>query len=225
LETGGRLLNLAFDLARRHRQPEVELMALHGRGYILFREGRWNEALRVVQSGLRLAGKLRRSDFQRILKVLEAGVLFDGLHRIEEARQLYQEVLDDAREAGAKPHMVSGLMGLSRVERDSGNLDEALRILQQAVSIAEATQDRSIIPTTYAAMAYLLRCMGRMEEARTLSRRAVTLNREVGPSPTSFQVFEAWETLRSPIPRPTRSALAPNGVKTPLVHRPASQDH
>lgn len=222
LEMGGRFLESAEQLARRHRQPEIRLMALHGLAYLRAERGDLEGSARAVREGIRLARSLGRRDFLRILRACECRLLA-ARGELGLAYQGYQEIVRDSREAGALPHLASGLLGMSFVLRLKGDSGKATTFAREAVTAAEGAQDRSIIAHAYGALADLLRRENKLHEARQLAKRARALASEIGPSPSSNQVDESWELLQSLPVRPTAGHVRAAGGRllTPPARRNA----
>lgn len=193
---GDRLLAEAEQLALRHRQPEIRLMALHARAYAAFELKELDRSLEITRRGIALADRIGRADISRMMRVGLARSL-SSQGREHEALEVYRSVLTEAEKVGATPQVVSALIGMARQTAIEGRTAEAERYQRRAVAEAERTQDRSIMAHALGALAHRLQERGAFVEAEPLARRAMALAREVGPSPSSEAVREVWERAKA----------------------------
>jgi tetratricopeptide (TPR) repeat protein len=183
-ELGGSCLGEADRLARLHRQPEVRLMALHGLAFIALRKGDHRRALALAEEGLTLAEDRHRADFGRILRlVMSASKYLAG--QFVEARQLSEQVLEEARATGDRTRVATALLNLAREAQRVKDPTKAIGLAREAAQVAESAQDRSLTAMCYAMLANSLKSAGRTTEARAVSKRASRIGREAGPSPSS----------------------------------------
>ena len=229
-DLGKQHLQAAERLARKHRMPEQRLQALHGLCFIAVEREQFREGAQLATLGMTLAERSGNSNLFWRMRFSRATAWSHDGHQ-KEAHAEYRAMLEEANRSGAKVNAVSALIGIALEAGRNGDLKEAVRCCQEAVRVAEACQDRSIVARAYGVLGEWLRRSGRTEEARRITQRARSISREVGPSPSTIPVEEAWELShgggrrRGPLERtrPRVGSNAPRGAPqakaTPLSDR------
>ncbi|GAA0526420.1 hypothetical protein GCM10011581_13240 [Saccharopolyspora subtropica] len=150
----------------------------------------------------------------------------------EEARDLHEKLLAEARKRGECRHTVWALEGLAQLDRNSGDLDSAWRRFAEAAELAEGGGDERGLAWALRGMADVLSLRGEPDEALCLLSRgeqicrrmdlssALAYNRKMrgnvlfracwyGEAARTYR--EAWDMFRS-INEPRGAALARLGL-------------
>lgn len=99
------------------------------------------------------------------------------------ARQAFQQALEASRLSQDEAGKLVALKGLGQVERDAGNIQEALHYLQDATHLARRHAGKNLLAHTIRHYADACRAAGRLEEAQSLYQKALTLYREEPATP------------------------------------------
>jgi tetratricopeptide (TPR) repeat protein len=162
-----------------------DLAALNERIGLLYRAGRYREAIPPAENALALTE--RGSDQRALARSLQGlADLYRAQARQVEAEQHYKRALGiRTRELGPDhPAVAQTLNGLADLYRAQGRFEEAEPHYQRALSIRENAPDRNEadVGRSLGGLGDLYRTKGRYDEAEQLLNRAVaTLEKTVGP--------------------------------------------
>ena len=143
----------ALEIARRGGDSQTEARALAAVGQTYVAAGEYSEALRYYRDGLatsRRLGDVRNQAYA----LLAVGGALHRLGRDDEALETLQESLTIHRQTRQRLGERDTLADLARVERDRGNLDEALTYSRASVDLDEALREEITAPelrTTFVA--------------------------------------------------------------------------
>ena len=96
---------------------------------------------------------------------LERGFAARRLGRLREAREAFVDAVAFARDLDDGPGLVRALAGAAQVERDAGDVDSALPLLEEAVELARELDEPLRTAHTVRHLGDAYRTIGRLDEA------------------------------------------------------------
>ena len=175
-------------LAARRRSlgdehPEVAV-ALNDYGYILRRQGRYDEAEAAYRESLALKRRLLGDTHPDVATTLNnLGVLFGVTGRYDEVGPLFEEALAIRRERYGEVHpfIVQSMSNLTQLSIARGDLDAASAQLNEAIIIARQLHDgdHPDVAGLIQKQAEIRRRQGRYREAEALYRDVLAMQRRL----------------------------------------------
>ncbi len=164
----------ALAAARRAGNRGTEGRMLNGLGYVLFEQGRLNEAVEHLEKAL----ALRRQDGHRAgegrtLKNL--GDVHIQLHQPAQALAYYQQAAAIGREVGDRARAGQALYGVGVALFELGRYPEADHQLQAALAVLREVGDRPKEGRTLLRLAAAQRAQGRLDEAISTYRDSIAI--------------------------------------------------
>lgn len=137
-------------IARSQRDGRTESYALNDTGRIYESMGNGNMALHSFQQGLAIA---RRLNQPRLLtySLDNLGTLYLRQHNHKKADAFYREAFSIIEQAGDQAEQTRILYNIARLDRERGNIDGALRNVQNIIQRAESQRTSVISPDVRAA--------------------------------------------------------------------------
>ncbi len=168
-----------LQLARLHGYSQNEQVLLNSQGAVLAEQKRYPEAEQCFQNALKLAQNLH-------LPVLIArsqnniGELYAAQKDWVNAQQYHQYALDAARPTGDAATIILSLENLARDYLEQDNASYAVRLLQEAVTLAQAQQNIYLGAGALGRLGEATIANGDKTAGRTLLERALHLSHQVG---------------------------------------------
>jgi predicted ATPase len=122
----------------------------------------------------------------RLLASLNLAGVATKLGDTQQAKDLLEVVIRDARASGNKRTLTGALGTRAILERDEGRYEDAFKTLREAFALARETGERSEVPHMLAAMATVLEAAGQDISAVRLFAKTSALHDEIGTRMRSF---------------------------------------
>jgi CHAT domain-containing protein/tetratricopeptide (TPR) repeat protein len=133
----------ALDLVRKLGDKNLEASFLTNQGFLYLRRGEAWEARQAALKALELVGD-RGGKGLRAEALHALGSACRLLGKQEEARSALETALSLSRESGEENREAEVILELARLEKDCGNLAQALSLVRESVRIVESLRTRVV---------------------------------------------------------------------------------
>ncbi|WP_245814630.1 serine/threonine-protein kinase PknK [Cystobacter ferrugineus] len=170
-----------------HNSPLLQVRLLLGLGRAQFRNGRWEECCAPLQEAANRARELGDAGYEsRIVAQLLLGVILPNIGRIDEAEQLFEEVIAACTERGDRLHLGSAICNRRNLWVARNDFQGAMQDQERFMQLG---RELGMVGWEYFAehnMGELLYQAGNTQEAAPHIARAIELERhhpEMAPRP------------------------------------------
>jgi len=157
----------AMDIAESNREDSTQIGITYRRmANINYRSG----DSELMHENLLKSYEMLKNTNDEILLIGTLGSLAHSYRANDDldlAKPLYQQVLEIAKRNGLRPHLSTTYNALRQMALDKGDLEEALRMSNEAVNSLRGMNDKMILCENLISTAEVLADLGRYEEAQS----------------------------------------------------------
>lgn len=138
-----------------------------------YRDGQWQEALQAYQD---LEAKSKLTPQQSAEVVYNSAMIYKALGQLDEAKQWFKRLFNDALKQNHRPHETKALHALGRMAYEAGDYKEALKLFRGELRLwySEMAHYFSGLSRNYLAQGRCFLQQGDLSEAAIYLRHAVT---------------------------------------------------
>lgn len=196
LVTQMRASTAAEEKARRSGERLALALALIYQGNVLLQNGQPEAAVSRFREAEGLARAVKHP-WTTGMALSNLGTSLQALGHLDDAETRHKQSLAIARQTGTSIGIAAQLYTLALLQRDRGELGEALRLLQESHATYLEIDDRMMQGWTLTAMASILLRQGDLRAARRAAEEAVAASREVGNRADEARALEVLASVLS----------------------------
>jgi class 3 adenylate cyclase/predicted ATPase len=142
------------EISRQHGLRRIEIANLHMQGLTQYFQGDLRAALKEAVTAADAAAKIGQYRAEMLARGIVGGILLDT-GDMESAEQEFRKALDLARTYGARSYEPFSLVGLGKISAFRGHRTEALRQIDDAITISRGAGLNTSGPRAFGALALI----------------------------------------------------------------------
>lgn len=179
LETARTNAGTALALASKHEDAggQIRILTILANGFAHTKMH--EQALPLIEKALAISSQIPDTGYPYTLQAIRIAALI-GVNRLEQARQIANEVLTRSRENQRTAHEANALVLTAIIDQAQGNDQGALSLLNTATARAEMSGLPRVVAEAQTRASDIYRKQGRLEEAARSAEKAALATQESG---------------------------------------------